>query len=344
MSPGWPGGWPPGLRAGPGPAGAQAPSVPPEARAAAKAYGLDPARLLPVASAYRQAAAFRAGDVLLKPYRYGERQLYYVTGALLHLDGSGLTPSLVRTLEDDPYARAAGGLWYATTWIPGRPVRLPLELDAAARALARFHDAAVGCFVPYSPSRSWLRRWQGLLDDLAAFRATAAGGATAFDREYARAAPGFIRRAEEALATLRRSDYPRREAEMQAERRLCHRDCTAANLIVDEAGRVRLVDLDTIGPELRLHDLARLLLPGVTAGPTAVLSALATYESVLPLDPAERRLLPAALHLPREFWWAGRCRYLQPRPGVDPEELLHQTIAGAPRRDACITALAEALV
>jgi CotS family spore coat protein len=296
-----------------------------------------------VASAYRQAAAWRAGDVLLKPFRYGERQLYYATGALLHLERSGLTPNLVWTRAGERYARVGGAFWYATAWIGGRTLRLPADLTAACRSLARFHTAAEGYFMPYGAERAWPRRWQGLLADLKDFQARAQTGHDPFDGAYARAAPAFIRRAEAALAALAASPYARLEAHVRAGQRFCHRDCTAANLVRDEFGQVWFVDLDTAGPELQLHDLTRLLLSGPGLEPRAVLSALAAYESVLPLDPAERQLLPASLLLPREFWWAAVCRYRHARPGVDPERLLQQTITGAPARDACVKALQEAL-
>ncbi|HLN62789.1 MAG TPA: hypothetical protein VK464_14685, partial [Symbiobacteriaceae bacterium] len=152
--------------------------------AAARAWGLDPGALQPVASAYRPAAAFRAGSVLLKPFRYGERPLYYATRALFHLERQGCphVPRLVAAPGGEPYLRLGGQYWYATTWLDGRPPRFPAELPAAAEALAAFHQASAGCFVPWSPSRSWRHRWARLLADLHAFRHLAEAGRTPFDR------------------------------------------------------------------------------------------------------------------------------------------------------------------
>jgi hypothetical protein len=189
-------------------------------KAAARAYGLDPDRLEPVASVYRPNAAYRAGRVLLKPFRYGERQLYYVTAALRHLaqQGCGLVPRLVAARDGAPYIQSGDGWWYATTWIAGRPPRLPAELPAAASALAAFHAAAEDCYIPYSSSRSWRRRWHTLLNDISAFGRHARSGGTAFDRQYAEAAALFVPQAEQALAALDRYGYDRLESALRQRR------------------------------------------------------------------------------------------------------------------------------
>lgn len=309
---------------------------------AARAWGLDPGALRPVASAYRPHAAFRAGSVLLKPFRYGERPLYYATRALLHLERQGCphVPRLVPTPSGKPYLRLGRKYWYATTWLDGRPPRFPAELPAAAEALAAFHRATEGGPIPWSASRSWRRRWQGLVNDLHTFQQWAATGQTAFDRTYAQAAPSFITRAEQALTALQGPDYDEAEAAARASQGFCHRDVTAANLLVTPLGQVRLVDPDTFGADLRLHDLVHLLLTGCQHSAAEALKALNAYGL---LTPAERRLLPRAYLLPREFWWAGVCQYRRPMEGLSHADLLQQTITGAPLRDACAKALCEAL-
>ncbi|HYF95121.1 MAG TPA: hypothetical protein VD969_23130 [Symbiobacteriaceae bacterium] len=319
--------------------------IPPEAAATARAYGLAPNRLQPVASAYREAAAFRAGGVLLKPFRYGERRLYYATVALRHMAERGcrLVPALVETPDGDRYIRIGDTWWYATTWITGRRPRWPGDLEGAARSLAAFHSAAQGCFIPYSGSRSWRKRWAGLLQDLLDFTRQAEAGATAFDRQYAAAAGTFVDQAARAVAALEKSEYDRLEADCRRRPAFCHRDLTAANLVVDMAGQVCLVDPDTWGPELRSYDLTRLLLAGAGADPGRALGAVAEYEAAEALDRRERRLLPWAYLLPREYWWAGVCRYRRPAAGVDPQALLQAAIRGAGAREACARALKEAL-
>lgn len=309
------------------------------------AYGLHPAGVTPVASAYRAAAAYRVGGVLLKPYRYRERQLYYATMALQHLHDCGfpLVPRLVRTRAGAPYVRVGSGVWYATTWLDGRPPQFPAELASAAESVARFHQASSGCRIPWSSHRSWPRRWRSLLLDLLAFDQLARRGDTPFDRSFAVASPAFIERAKAALGALDRSDYGDLEARARKSGGFCHRDCTAANLVVQRDATICLVDPDTWGPELRLHDLTRLLAAGAPTDAVAAQSALAAYEAICPLTRADRQLLPAALSLPREFWWAGVCHYRRPAPGVDPEQLLRSAIAGAPLRDACVAELRGAL-
>ncbi|MGE5674731.1 MAG: phosphotransferase [Mycobacterium leprae] len=308
-----------------------------EVEQAAAAYGLDAASLEPLSSTYRAVAAYRAENALLKPYRYSERQLFYVTRALSHLAKCGCTvvPRLIETRRGEPYLRSGRRLWYALTWIPGCPVSFPTDLVEAARALARFHRAATGCFIPSSDKRSWPRRWRQIRTDLAEFAREAAAGATPFDILYSQAAPIFIGQAEACIAALNQPAYTHLESVRRQRLAFAHRDATAANLIRGEQGRVYLIDPDTLGPDLRLHDLTRMLLSGGVEDPEPLVEAIAAYDRIAPLEQAERLLLPAAYRLPREFWWAGVCRYRHGRPDFDPEELLRIAIAGAPGRDAC---------
>jgi Ser/Thr protein kinase RdoA (MazF antagonist) len=309
---------------------------------AARAYGLDPAALTPVASAYREAAAYRAGSVLLKPWRYGERQLAQVAAALVHLEEQAFTLAPRLCLTQDG-RRWAGG-WYASTWLDGRRPRFPAELNQAALSLGCFHRAAAGCPLPWPAGRSWRRRWARLLGDLHDCRRRAQSGSAPFDRAYAAAAPAFIRQAETCLRALDACGYDRLEAAMRQTPGFCHRDVTAANLVTDGQGRICLVDPDTWGPELRIHDLAQLLAAGAGENPADALEAVSTYQQVAgPLSRDERALLPWDYLLPRDFWWAGLCRYRRPAPGTDPAKSLQNAITGAPARDACVKVLAREL-
>lgn len=307
---------------------------------AARQYGLEPDALRPVASAYREAAAWRAGGVLLKPYRYGKRQLLQVVRALQHLRDFPLVPQLVPARGGRPYVGRPGAWWYATGWIEGRPPRFPAELAEAAGALGSFHRAAEGYPESWSPSRSWRRRWTRLLGDLRECLRLAGQGRTDFDRAFVRAAPAFIRQAEACVQALDACGYDTAEAGARRRPGFCHRDVTAANLVVDGRGRVCLVDPDTWGPDLRLYDLTRLLLAGCAHNPGAAATAVSAYETLAgPLSIAERRLLPWAYLLPREAWWAGVCHYRRPSAGVNPTALLESAVADMGRRVACVRAL-----
>jgi Ser/Thr protein kinase RdoA (MazF antagonist) len=313
---------------------------------AALAFGLDPDTLAPVASAYRDAAAYRAGSVLLKPWRYGERQLHLMTGALRHMQRQGfsLAPRLVLARGGRPFAGDPRQRWYAVTWIEGRRPRFPAELPEAAKSLAAFHGAARGFAVTWQPARSWRRRWASLLTDLLAFRRRAEAGSTPFDRAFAAAAPAFLKQAEACLEALETCGYDGLEAASRRTGGFCHRDVTAANLVTDGRGRVCLVDPDTWGPDLRLYDLTQLLTTGAACDPGRAIKAIRTYEAEAgQLSPAERALLPWNYLLPREFWWAGHCRYRRPSAGVEPGKALHNALTGAPARDACAKGLFAAL-
>ena len=295
----------------------------------AERYGLQVNGCTPVASVYRPAAVFRletdAGPLCLKPFRYPERRLLQVLAGLDHLARRGfrrLAPVVVAR-DGSRYFRQDDQLYLVSRWIEGSACDLTRSQHrrAAADSLGTFHAAARGC-ARRGGHAAWPERYARVVGDLEAMAALAAAGphpatpdvaererCERFDRLFLQWLPPFLTAARAAAAGINCPTYRRLAARAGAQAEFCHGDFVAPNLVIDSAGTAVLIDLDTWRPELRLYDLAKLVANGAFWRLEAAGEILAAYAAHLPLCPEERALLPLAIEPPREFWWAGTCRY-----------------------------------
>lgn len=292
------------------------------------AYGLCVHETTPVASVYRPEAVYRLqsdhGPLCLKPFRYAERQLKAVLAGLDHVNERGFTrlAPIVPTRDGRRYLSVGGKLYLVSRWIAGDPCRFeqPEHVRAAADSLGAFHVAALGCAGAHARRPgSWPTRYRRQAEDLAEMAAIAARQPRSrgesseweaqFDRLFTRYSPYFIAEARDAAANIDCLAYRRLRERSVAQGEHCHRDYVAPNLVIDRTGQAVLLDLDTWGPDLRLYDLAKLVSNASHWHLERALLVLEGYEQHLMLSSEERVLLPWAVMMPREFWWAGTCRY-----------------------------------
>lgn len=318
--------------------GLEPPAWPDLVAAFAAAYGVQPVAFTPVASAYHSPAALQVrwsgGAVCLKPFRGGHRRLERVEGYLHRL--STIAPRFWVAGRPGRTGRCAffhrGRPFLVTCWEEGTPCTAgadqagaavagtegaiaagPEAAAAAGRALAAFHRAGAG-LAPWIPSHSWPRRWQRLLAEIAhapeGLRLAAADPGDSLAELFRKAAAPPLATGRRAVSVLSSgSDYPLLERASRRRAQLCHRDLTPPNLLQIPTGQMLLLDPDTWGPDLRLADLSALVGPVSGFSAAAALRALAAYVEIAgPLHPAEVRLLPWTLRLPRELGWL--CRQL----------------------------------
>lgn len=315
-------------------------------------WGLAAERAEAVRGVYR----VRAGgvDYCLKPTSLSRRETAFVAAVLEHLAKAGLpgAPQLVRTVTGEPVGRMGRRRFQLLRWQEGREADYlrPGEAEQAAVALARLHLAAEGFVPPFPRFRVLFGRWPALLahqrTELAGFAAQAAAAPrpTAFEREYARLAAAWLAAADEALAELAASPYPRLSAAARRRGCICHHDLAHHNVLLTEQGPA-LVDFDYALADLGLHDLANLLrrlLRLVEWDPAPGLACLAAYREIAGARPGEMAVLLPLLRFPAEAWLTGRQYYVERLPW--PEERFLEQLARkgdiSPARRSCLAELA----
>jgi Ser/Thr protein kinase RdoA (MazF antagonist) len=233
------------------------------------------------------------------------------------------TVSAVRTKGGDQWVRHRGRVYELYPYVVGRlfhPDNTP-EIVQAARALAKFHKAAVD-YMPPSSRKEAIAQYTTLgfsdevsdrLDDprlqMIAMLGAKKLAATVHDR---RLADRCIARVARSVHTYAGAEYDRLTGWV------IHGDYTPANLLFSEEGRVvGIFDLDWAVPGARCRDVAEGLYFFATQ-PREITSAdiwsltdaadffpdrfrtfLEAYQSVAPLAPHEVEAIPSAFGA----WW-----------------------------------------
>lgn len=277
----------------------------------------------------------REGVYCLKRFALGGFDFLFLEHAARHLAARGFQAFLppVRTLTGATAANCGGETFLLYPWVDGREADfdLPEDLAAAVRLLAELHETGAG-FIPYTsdPGRVrwglWPRILAARLAQLREFgeRAASLRRNSDFCAAYAHLFPYYYAQAGRALAGLDTSPYHLLTQTAIRRRTLCHHDFSARNIVIARTGRPMLVDFDYCLADLRLHDLANLVLRLLRRDrwqPAAAAEVLNLYGQHSPLDELELRVLHPILLWPQDFWQIGLQYFLEELPW-SPERFL----------------------
>ncbi|NLG83601.1 MAG: CotS family spore coat protein [Firmicutes bacterium] len=278
-----------------------------------------------------------AGFLCLKPSRLSSLDLLFVERLVAHARQGGFTRAAAAIpTRDGHHFVAAGGFSYLLfPWFAGREAAFAREdaLLAAIVPLAAFHRAGSG-FIPYrsDPARVRWGTWPVLLAarlaQLYEFGERARMlSASPFGILYARLFSHYVAQAEEALRLLKVSPYEELAEEGARRRMVCHHDPSPRNFILDEEGRAFLLDFEYALADLRLHDLANLLLRLLRRHgwrPEVARKVIGAYHRENPLDERELAVLYPFLLWPQDFWQIGRQFFAERLPW--PSERFFETL------------------
>lgn len=268
------------------------------------------------------------GSCCLKRTILTPRDLLFVHEVLDYLQTRGFQSVLpcLRALTGETYTVLNSQTYVLYPWRQSREADFGREADLALgiKTLTELHKYSTG-FIPYrsDPDRVrwglWPRIFSARRSQLAEFghRAAAKARSSTFCAWYAEMFPYYYAQSWQALSLLAVSPYAELSAVGVWQRTICHHDCSARNLLIDENERVTLVDFDYCLADLRLHDLGNLMLRLLrhnhwrTEIAVKVLSLYGQYE---PLDAREQSVLYPFLLWPQDFWQVGLQYFLEELP------------------------------
>lgn len=285
-------------------------------------FGLTPKTSWRVRSAYYLETD--EGPMFLKRWKFGEGDLRFIDSAQTHLIGNGFVSVLpfCRTREGSLCARVDGEPFVLTKWVTARESDYsnPSDLEKATEVLAELHLAARG-FLPDSPNRrielgNWPEKFAHRLQEIELFGNIAAGRPrpTAFDRKYRAGVDYFLDQGRRAIKMIEASPYTRLVEKAKKDGGLCHHDYAHHNVLLTDDGRAYLVDWDYSICDLRIHDLASLIIRNMKASDWDLDLArdiLETYQRHFPLDPDELKVMAGFLTWPQDYWQIGAQYYLE---------------------------------
>lgn len=268
------------------------------------------------------------GTYCLKRTTLAPRDLLFVHEVLDYLQARGFQAVLpcLRAPTGESCTVLHGLTYVLYPWRQSREADFDEAADLALgiEVLTELHGYSAG-FIPYrsDPDRVrwglWPRIFTARRAQLAEFghRAAAQARSSTFCAWYAEVFPYYYAQAWQTLNVLAASPYAALSAEGVRQRTICHHDCSARNLLIDENKGATLVDFDYCLADLRLHDLANLMLRLLRHNhwrPEVALKVLGLYDQYEPLDRREQSVLYPLLLWPQDFWQVGLQYFLEELP------------------------------
>lgn len=258
----------------------------------------------------------RDGLRVLKELRIGAEQAKLIGELFIYLNGSGLTPELIRPKSGAAYFWNKGARYFLTRYLPGRAAdyyRLQ-DLQAVIRAMASLHQHS-GRFLSFHPlHRSFLkfepaRIWRKRLREMEICRDRAIRLRNHWSGQYLRFWYHYWNQAINAIEEIELLGTGQPEV-------ICYHDWAYHNLIIND-DRATLFDFDYMIVDHPVHDRANLISRYLRLhrwSNEALFKALWNFDRFYPWRAGELRKLRVYLTFPYEYWILGRQYFLEQQP------------------------------
>lgn len=258
----------------------------------------------------------RDGIRVLKELSIGAEQAKLIGELLIFLNGSGLTPELIRPESGATYFWNKGNRYFLTRYLPGRAADYNLlqDLQVAIRAMFAFHQLTEKFLLSHPVHRSFLgfepvRIWRKRLQEMETCRDRAIRLHDRWSKEYLRLWYFFWNQAANAIKEIEtlRQDQPEV---------ICYHDWAFHNLIINN-GKAALIDFDYMIVDQPIHDRVNLISRYLRLhqwSNEALLKALWNFDRFYPWKAGELRKLRIYLTFPYEYWILGRQYFLERQP------------------------------
>ncbi|MDA8233631.1 MAG: CotS family spore coat protein [Clostridia bacterium] len=257
----------------------------------------------------------KEGSFGLKLIDYPLEDFLYIHSAMEHAAKSGFDRlgGFMVNGSGQPYLTTPAGNFFVCRWIEGKECdyqRLG-ELTAATIALAEFHLATKG-FKPKPDCqfRSNWGKWPDNLKERAGhlleFKARIKEKKiwSKFDQLFVQEVDYFYEEAQESLHMLAESPYWELVKAGEKDGGFCHHDMAYHNVIIQKK-LAYLIDFDYSMGDLRIHDLASLILRNLKKCNWDIRRTefiLEKYNLVSTVTSQEIAVMKALMQFPQDFW------------------------------------------
>lgn len=247
------------------------------------------------------------------------------------------------TTAGEPFLILDNSCFILTDWLAGRDgdYTNPADLEKAAQTLAELHLAARGWQPPpgCADKIRW-GQWPAIFAhrgrELLVFEQNSRHDESLAGHIYHHHLPYYIAQARTAGELLAGTAYLSLVEADQKQQLFCHHDFAHHNLLFPSDNRPWVVDFDYAICDLRLHDVASLIIRVLKLNDWDWRLAdliMAVYDRIYPLPACAGPVMLAFFHFPQDFWQVGVWLYLERvswRDGV--ERKLEKTLAMEEKR------------
>lgn len=255
------------------------------------------------------------GMKILKKHPNSESMLHFLLSAIIHLQSKGMhIPRVNETIDGSLYVKIGDTCFILIDAVEGAnpDYKKPKELNALVREMGRFHLASEG-FIPPDESKvrqhlgNWQQDFSADVSRLKGFYSEEKNKTVHndFGKIVLEVFPSFLQRMEAAVAGLEGSEYTAWVKKIAANGGLCHQDFAAGNILLNSAGRVYILDTDSLTIDLPARDIRKLLNKVMKKNgkwePALLENILRVYQQANPLSIDEWAVLKLDLTFPHLF-------------------------------------------
>lgn len=265
------------------------------------------------------------GVKILKKVNYGLDDLIFINGVMEHVRRNGFmnVVTFMKTVDGNYYMEKPDGIYVVLDLVEGREAdyQNPIDLSLVAKSLCRFHNASRGMeniIAHRNNLYSWVPSFEKRAEDLLKFKEIAELHEikTGFDRLYLNFVDRYYEDAVKSISLLKSSNYYNLCDKVNETKNICHHDLAYHNAIIDANNDVFFVDFDYCILDLRIHDIANLLVKSIKNCGWDVEKAaniIRDYCSIDALDCSELDVLYDFLIFPQDFYEISRSYYMRTR-------------------------------
>ena len=264
----------------------------------------------------------------LKIIKYEFSHFYFIYSAMKHLQRNGFSdvPQFILNKHGKEYGIIDKRYVYLTKWIPSRVSNYdnPIELSMVSTELAKLHNCSKGFVVnkdmkPRIGWFSWEKVFNTRKNEMLDFkeRINRKAYKTEFDLLYLDNIEREIKRAEKSIDGLRKNNYINVMEKEVFKSGFCHHDYAHHNILVDNAGKLNIIDFDYCILDSHLHDLSSLLIRSMKDGKWDSRKAnliFYSYEKVGSVEKYELPIMREFMRFPQAFWQIGIQAYWEMQP------------------------------
>jgi CotS family spore coat protein len=267
-------------------------------------------------------------DYCLKMIKYKFSHFWFILSAIKHLQNNGFdrVPDIFQRKDGADFISIDNQNAYLTKWIAARESNYdnPIDVSHAAIKLAELHNKSEGFCVTGSMQPrvywyKWVQHFRTRTDEILDFkrRIELKEKNSEFDYLYLSKMEQELKRAEKAVDRLIKSQYVDKVNEEIVKSGFCHHDYAHHNVLVEESGRINIIDFDYCILDIHLHDLGSLLIRTMKNGKWDLDTAVSILDSYSSIRKVERRDIPimaAFMEFPQDYWQVGIQYYWEEQP------------------------------
>lgn len=264
----------------------------------------------------------------LKVVKYNFSHFKFILSAILHLKNKGFDSvlNIIKTKDDEYFISFFGNFAFLTEWIVSKECNYSniAELSKACEKLSELHRLSEGFNIDYTMSPrvgwfSWIKTFETRKNEILDFQSRVYQKTykSKFDNLFLYYIKDEVLRAEKSIEGLKKSNYLELMKQEVMKRGFCHHDYASHNVLINESGKIKIIDFDYCILDTHLHDLSSIIIRAVKNTNWDIQKGkdiLNIYSKNYKLRDGELETMREFIRFPQDFWQLGLQKYWEQLP------------------------------